>query len=144
VTAQAANANPEIYYIDPATKLAKTIEIVAATPVGDQMIIGENLAITLSPELAATGSKIEGWLPQTFANVTLATSNLLETFEVKAMGIDFRGKAAFFRARNCSRLAGGDITQQPERQANIRILPDPNDGTGLGFQMLYTNLSVVC
>lgn len=146
VTAQAANANPEIYYIDPATKLAKTIAIVATndTPTGDEMIIDANLEIELSPELAATGAKIEGWIPQTFATATLISSTLLGTFEVKAMGIDFQGRAAFLRARNCSRLAGGDITAQPERQANIRILPDPNDGTGLGFQMIYTNLAVVC
>lgn len=144
VAAQTANANPEIYYIDPITKLAKVVAIVEATPTGDQMIIDENLEITLSSTLAASGARIEGWLPVTLATATLISSTLLETFEIKAMGIDFNGKVALFRARNCSRLAGGDITATPERSANIRILPDPNDGTGLGFQMMYSNLSVVC
>lgn len=146
VAAQAANANPEIYYIDPVTKLAKVIAIIATTgtPTGDQMIIDANLEIELSPELAATGARIEGWLPVTLSTATIISSTLLDTFEVKAQGIDFNGKVALFRARNCSRLAGGDITATPERSANIRILPDPNDGTGLGFQMIYSNLSVVC
>lgn len=142
--AQTANKNPEIYYIDPITKLAKVIEIVTATPAGDQMVIGANLAITLSPELADTGARIEGWIPTTLSTATVITSKLLEIFEVKAQGIDFQGKVAGFRARNCSRLAGGNITAEPARSANIRILPDANDGTGLGFQMFYADLDVVC
>lgn len=142
--AQAANANPEIYYIDPVTKMAKTVAIVASNPTGDQMVIDEDLEITLSTTLASTGARIEGWLPITLPTATIISSTLLDTFEIKAMGIDFNGKVALFRARNCSRLAGGDISEKPERQANIRILPDPNDGTGLGFQMIYSNLAVVC
>jgi hypothetical protein len=144
VTAQTATENSEVYYIDPVTKLAKVIEIVTATPTGDQMIIGANLAITLSPELAATGHRIQGWVPSTYPTATIISGNLLEIVEVKAQGIDFNDKMAGFRARFCSRIAGGPINQDPARQANFRILPDPNDGNGTGFQMFYPNLDVVC
>lgn len=144
VAAQDANENPEIYYIDPVTKLAKVVEIVEETPTGDQMIIGANLAITLSPELAASGVRIEGWVPATLPTATIISGKSLGVVEIKAQGIDFNDKVAGFRARFCSRLEGGAINQDPARSANFRILSDANDGNGLGFQMFYADLDVVC
>ncbi|MEH2138573.1 hypothetical protein [Nostoc sp.] len=144
VTAQTAEPNTEIYYIDPVTKLSKVISIVAADPADDEMMIGQHLAITLSAELATTGAKIEGWVPCPIPVATLITAKLLGLVEIKAMGVDFNNKVAGFRARYCSRIPGGDINEKPERQANFNITPDANDGTGLGFQMFYANLDVVC
>ncbi|MBD2492477.1 hypothetical protein [Aulosira sp. FACHB-615] len=144
VTAQSASDYSEIYYIDPVTKLAQPLEIVASSPANDQIVIGNNLAITLSPELADTGYRIEGWVPVTLSAATIISAELLDVVEIKAQGIDFNEKVAGFRARYCTRLAGGEINQDPARQANFRILEDPNDGTGIGFQMFYPNLEVVC
>ncbi|MEH1789661.1 MAG: hypothetical protein V7L23_29925 [Nostoc sp.] len=144
VVAQTANANPEIYYIDPATKLARQVAIVTTTPTGDQITIGAHLAITLSDALAATGATIRGWIPCTFASSVIITSQLLDVVTVKAMGIDFNGNFAGFQARNCSRLPAGQIGTDPKREVKLRILPDPNDGTGLGYQMYYTTQQLAC
>ncbi|MHC5939247.1 hypothetical protein [Nostoc sp.] len=144
VTAQDANTHPEIYYIDPITKLSKQVAIVASAPTGDQITVGAHLAITLSDTLAATGSTIRGWIPCTFATATIITAELLDVVAVKAMGIDFNGKFAGFQARNCSRLPAGQLGTDPKREVKLRVLPDPNDGTGLGYQFYYTNQQVAC
>lgn len=146
VIAQPASETSQVYYIDPLTKLAKNIEIVgtSATPTGDQIKIGAHLAITISPELAELGVNLRGWIPCTFAKATVITAESLGLLSVYGMGVDFGGRFANLIARNCSRRPGGQFSSDPKRQVNLRILPDPNDGNGLGYQIKYTNQKVVC
>ncbi|ALY07486.1 major tail protein [Nodularia phage vB_NspS-kac65v151] len=145
VTPQAAaTSTAQVYYVDPVTHLAKKLEIADGTPAGDQITIGAALAITLSPELVATGAIIRGWVPCTFTAATAITNSDVRLVGVKAMGVDFGGKFAGFSARNCSLLYGAALGSDPKKSIKLRILPDQNDGTGLGFQMFYTNEDLVC
>ncbi len=146
VAAQSARTNSQIYYIDSQTKLAKEVAIVAvgATPAADQVIIDQHLAITLSPELAASGVILRGWVPCTFAKATVISSQPLGMLTVYGMGVDFGGRVANLTVRNCARRPGGELGSDPKRQVNLRILPDPNDGNGLGYQMRYLNQKVAC
>jgi hypothetical protein len=144
VVAQTANANPEIYYIDPETKLARQVAIVTSAPTGDQITIGAHLAVTLSESLAASNATIRGWVPCVFSQATIITSQLLDVVTVKAMGVDFNGNFAGFQANNCSRLPAGQLGTDPKREVKLRVLPDPNDGTGLGYQMYYTTEQLAC
>jgi hypothetical protein len=144
VAVQAPNANPEIYYVDPATKLARQVAIVSSAPTGDQITIGAHLAVTLSDSLAASNATIRGWVPCTFATATIITAQLLDVVAVRAMGIDFNGNFAGFQANNCSRLPAGQLGTDPKREVKLRVLPDPNDGTGLGYQFYYTTQQLAC
>lgn len=144
VTTQTATSAAQLYYIDPTTKLAKKISIVEATPTGDQVTIGEHLVITFSAELAATGYTMRGWVPATFAKATVATSESLGLISVYGMGVDFNGRFAGLIVRNCSRLPAGQISNDPKREVKLRILPDPLDGNGLGYNLQYTSQKVAC
>ena len=144
ITAQDAESTAQVYYVDPLTHLAKKLEVVGSAPTGDQIVIGAALALTLSPELAATGAIVRGWVPCTFTQATVITISDVRLVGVKAMGVDFGGKFAGFSARNCSLLYGAALGSDPKKSIKLRILPDQNDGTGLGFQMFYTNEDLVC
>ncbi|QBQ73480.1 major tail protein [Nodularia phage vB_NspS-kac65v162] len=144
ITAQDAESTAQVYYVDPLTHLAKKLEVVGSAPTGDQIVIGAALALTLSPELAATGAIVRGWVPCTFTQATVITNSDVRLVGVKAMGVDFGGKFAGFSARNCSLLYGAALGSDPKKSIKLRILPDQNDGTGLGFQMFYTNEDLVC
>lgn len=146
VVAQTVGSAAQVYYTNPDTKLAQKIEIVdvLSTPTGDQMIIDDSLAITFSPEIAATGRTVRGWVPCTFTAATVATAEILGLVSVYAQGVDFNNRFAGLIARNCSRIAAGAIGSTAERQINLKVLPDPNDGNGLGYIFQYTNQRVVC
>lgn len=144
VVAQTPDSTAEVYYVDPITHLARKVALVSATPTGDQIFIDASLAITLSPELAATGALIRGWVPCVFSKATVISAKSIGLVSVKAMGIDFNGKYAGFSARNCSVLPGGSFGSDPKKQVKLRILADANDGTGLGYQFYYTNQDLVC
>ena len=144
VVAQDSTSTAEIYYIDPETHLAQKVSVVASSPTGDQVAIGEHMAITLSSALAASGVILRGWIPCTFGNATAITTEDLGVMSIKAMGVDFNGKMAGFIARNCTFLPGGTMGSNPQKSVKMRILPDSNDGTGLGFQFYYTNQTLVC
>jgi hypothetical protein len=147
VVAQDENSTAEIYYVDDASKLAKKVSVIsgAATPSGDEIKINTALALTLSPELVATGQTLRGWVPCTFDRATIISSDNLGIITVYGMGVDYDGRFAGLTARNCSRLPGnGQISSNPEKSVTLRILPDPNDGTGLGYQMYYTDQKVAC
>lgn len=154
VAAQTANSTAQVYYVDPTTHLARKLTVIAANngadppvpnvPEDDEIIIGAALAITISPELVATGAIIRGWVPCTFTKATAISNNDVGLVGVKAMGVDFGGKMAGFSARNCSLLFGAAMGSDPKKSIKLRILPDQNDGTGLGYQMFYTNEDLVC
>ena len=146
VAAQDATSSAQVYYIDPSTKLARKIAIEAAnaTLAGDQMTIGAHLALTFSPDIVTAAPTVRGWVPCTFAAATVATSETLGLISVYGMGVDFNGRFAGLIVRNCSRLPAGQISQDPKRELKLRILPDPNDGNGLGYILQYTNDVVVC
>jgi hypothetical protein len=144
VTAQTNASAAQIYYVDPSTKLAKKIDVVASSPADDQLAIGQHLAVTFSPELAETGATVRGWVPCTFSKATIITSESLGLITVYGMGVDFDGRFAGLIVRNCSRLPGGQISSDPKKQVKLRILPDPNDGNGLGYILQYTDQRLVC
>jgi hypothetical protein len=146
VTAQSASTNSGLYYIDRDTKLAKELALVAvsATPANDQISIDAALAIEYSPELADKAVIIRGWIPCTFSKATVITSKVLNLLSVEALGVDFGGRAAHLSVANCARRPGGELGSDPKRVINMRILPDPNDGNGLGYQMRYLSDIVAC
>lgn len=136
----AATTKALAYRIDKATKLSVPLEIVDSsdTPEDDQIKIGAAMAITVSPELV--GEKIQLWCPQVFATATILTSTPIGLISVFAQGISFDNTARFLKVLNCSRLPGNAIGSDPKRQIKLRILPDPSDGTGLGYSMSDTAL----
>jgi hypothetical protein len=146
VAAQPASSPAQVYYVDPITHLATKLTIVAAdaTPANNEIKIGANLALTLSPELASTGAIIRGWVPCNFTKATIISKENVKLVGVKAMGVDFNGKYAGFSARNCSLMFGSGMGSDPKKSIKLRILADQNDGTGLGYQFFYTNEDLVC
>jgi hypothetical protein len=146
VTAQTAKDNSGLYYIDRETKLAKELALVAvsATPADDEISIDAALAIEYSTELATQAVTIRGWVPCTFAKATVITSKPLGLLSVYGMGVDFAGRVANLTVQNCARRPGGEIGSDPKRTVSLRILPDPNDGNGLGYQMRYLDKTVAC
>jgi hypothetical protein len=146
VAQAAATSKAYAYYISPTTKLAVTVAIVdvGSTPTGDQMSIDTHLAITVSDALVTAGLQIYLWCPAIFPAGTILTSTALGLFSVFMQGINFNGTARMLSARNCSRLPGGSAGSDPKQQVKMRILPDPGDGTGLGYTIIDTNLANVC
>lgn len=135
---QAASSQALVYYINPVTKLHQRVAIVDASPVGDQMIIGEHLAITLSPQLAATGYNLYGWIPAvTFTQTTQISSASPVLYGAFLEGVCFDNTV---RQCTCGRLSwmpGGSYTKEPARTLNFRVLPDGADKTGLGYSIGY-------
>ncbi len=143
IAAQTAESTANCYYIDPNTKLSQTIEIIAVggTPAGDQMIIGAHGAITLSPELAASGYLIRCWIPCVYPTATIMSAATVGLITVYCQGVTFGGDVVIMIARNCSRNEGGD-TGGDKKQTKLKINPDANDGTDTGYQLIYTNENV--
>lgn len=138
ITAQdPTTSTAQVYYNDPVTKLAKPVTLVdaAATPAGDQIKIGAGLEITLSPELVEAGNILYGMVPTTYSGTGM-TSEVIGLIGVRLLGIHFDGTVKLFTARYCSLLFGSSIGAEPKRQVKLRILPDANDGTGLGWSTL--------
>jgi hypothetical protein len=135
---QAATSEALVYYIDPASKLHKKVEIVDSNPTGDQMIIGANLALTLSPQLAATDYELYGWVPGViFSETTQITSDSPLLYGAFLEGVCFDNT---IRQCTCGRLSwmpGGSFTKEPGRTLNFRVLPDGQDKTGLGYSISY-------
>lgn len=146
VTAQDAESTADIYYTDNTERSAKKIAIVAstATLAGNQMKIGAALAIEISPQLAAKEVTIRGWVPCTFTKALVIGSQSLGILTCYGMGVSFDNRYAGILVRNASRLPQGSLGSNPERQIKLRILPDANDGNGLGFQMFYTGELSAC
>jgi len=141
-----ATTKAQAYYIDPDTKLAKSLTIVdyTETPDGDEIAIGVALAIKVSTALVTAGHQIYVWCPCTLPAATILTAEPTGLFSVFAQGINFDNSARTFAARNCSRLPGGNVGSDPKRQLKFRILPDAGDGTGLGYSIQDTKLTHSC
>jgi hypothetical protein len=144
VTAQTAESGATAYYIDPATRLSKEIAIVDADPTGDEMVIGAGLAITLSPELAATGYTIYGRVPVVAANATVMSNEIMGLVGVFLTGVTFDGLAKEFSAHQCSLDYGASLTADSKRTINLRILPYGGSRSGLGWDIEDIALKVVC
>lgn len=141
----AATTKAKAYYIDPDTKLTVPVSVVDATPTGDQIIIGAGTAITFSPELVEKEAMVRGWVPAIFAKATAMTQETLKLCGVYMTGVSFDGTMKLFRARNCVPMFGGSISGgQPNRQISFKILPDPGDGTCLGWQWISIPDTVSC
>ncbi|GAC1461399.1 MAG: hypothetical protein NVS2B14_10720 [Chamaesiphon sp.] len=143
VTAQTgATTTAQAYYIDATTKLATPITIVdvSSTLTTNQISIGAALAITVSSDLV--GKKIQLWCPQTFTAATILGSTPIGLITVFAQGLNFDNTIRTLVARNCSRLPGSALSSDPKRQVKLRILPDPTDGTGLGYSIQDTALTL--
>lgn len=137
VALQAAESSAAIvYYIDPLTKLAKQLEVVDATPTGDQIIIGASLALTLSSALVAAGANIYGWVPGvTFANSTKVGSASPVLYGAYLEGVSFDNTVKTVTCNRLSWMPGGNIEKSPQRTLNFRVLPDSSDTTGLGYSI---------
>lgn len=127
-----------VYYIDPLTKLAKPLTVVDATPTGDELIIGANLALTLSAELVAAGADIYGWVPGvTFANSTKIGSATPVLYGAYLEGVCFDETVRTLTCNRLSWLPGGNFEKAPQRSLNFRVVPDASDDTGLGYSIKY-------
>lgn len=144
VVAQSDGSNSMAYYVDPDTKLAVPIEVVAAGPVGDQMVIGNNLAITLSSALAATGYLVRGWVNATITTATAMSSTEVGLVGCYLSGIYHDGSVREFRARYCSLQYGSSLGADGKREVNLRILPDANSRSGLGWDVEDIPLQMAC
>ena len=140
----AATTKAQAYYIDPASKLAKPIAIVDSNPTGDQMAIGAQLGITLSTALVEKGLKIQGLVPATFAKTTAMSGDIVRMVGVRALGVCFDGKVKLFTARYCSPMFGASLGGDPKRQVKLKILPDANDGTCLGWNLKDVPVTLPC
>lgn len=145
VTAQSASTtDAQAYYISPLTKLAVPLTIVDSSPVGDQIVIGANLALTLSQELVDDEVNIYGWVPATFANVTYMSSETIPMIGVYAIGICFDETVKLFNARRCSFMPGGAFTKDPKRDIKLRVLADGQARTGLGYDIVQLRDGIAC
>lgn len=135
VAQTAASTTALAFYVDPTTKLRKTISIVDATPTGDQIIIGNAGAITVSTALAAAEHTITIKVPTTISSATIMTGTATPLVSAYLVGIGFDNKIRLVTAKNCQYIPGAALTGDPGREVNLRILRDPGDGTGLGFSI---------
>lgn len=131
-------SNAIAYYIDPDTKLAVDLELIAfsGTPSGNQFAIGANLQIKVSSTLAATGYNVYGRVDGSFPTLSRMSSEEMSQVGVTLLGVNFDGKARVFTARFCSLLYGTSLSAEPQREVSLQILPDPEDGTGTGYQII--------
>lgn len=144
VAAQTNGDYAMAYYTDPLTKQSVELEIVAANPTGDQIAIGEHLALTLSPELAATGYRIYGRVDAQVSSATGMSSEQMGLVGVYLSGIYFDGSVREFSARYCSLDYGSSLTAENKRSINLRILPDPQSRSGLGWDVTEIPLQMAC
>lgn len=139
-----ATTRAKAYFIDPSTKLPVDIEIVAATPTGNQMMIGGAMLFTLSPELSAANNEIYVWCPCPFTGATAISAKPLGLITCFFQGVSFNNTARLVIARNCTRAGGGSLSSDPKRDLKLSILPDAGDSTGLGYQIIDVDLQAVC
>ncbi|PSB24960.1 hypothetical protein [Stenomitos frigidus] len=142
VTAQDANSKAQVSYIDLTTKLSAPIavEAVDATLAGDQITIDAHMSFTVSAALAEKAVEVHAWVPCVIPTAAIITAKPIGLVSVFAQGINHDDTARLVIARNCARLAGGQISSDPGRSVKLRILPDVTDGTGLGYQIIDTPL----
>lgn len=141
---EAAAGKAMAYYIDPQTKLAKQLQIVASSPTGDQIVIGANLALTLSSALAGTGYKIYGRVNAVVPQATVMTAKEMGLVGVFMSGIYHDGTVREFRARYCSLNFGSSLSADGKREVNLRILPDTESISGLGWDLIDVPLQMAC
>jgi len=134
----------QAYYTDPLTKLSKPLAIVASGPTGDQIAIGENLAITLSTALAGTGAKIYGYVDVVQASATVMSATDMGLVGVYLSGIYHDGTVRELSARYCSLQYGSSLSADGKRQVDLRVLPDANSTSGLGWDVTEIPLQMAC
>jgi hypothetical protein len=139
VAAQSAGSSAAIvYYIDALTKLAKPLTVVNSGPTGDQIVIGANLALTLSAQLVAAGVNIYGWVPgTTFSNSTKVGAESPVLYGAYLEGVCFDNTVRTLTCNRLSWMPGGNFEKAPQRSLNFRVLPDASDTTGLGYTIRY-------
>lgn len=140
----AGDSEAIVYYQNPLTKIAQQLEVVDSAPVGDQIVIGAGLELTLSSALAATGYNIYGWCPATFPDATYFGSESIPMLGVWAMGICFDETVKLFTARRCSFQPGGNFTKEPKRDIKMRVLADPRAKTGYGYDVVQLRSKSDC
>jgi hypothetical protein len=146
VTAQAANGKATAWYIDPATKIAKQVTVIASTgtPEDDEITIGAGFVITCSPELIAKKVNLKVWCPCVIADAVGISNEPITQFTVRALGVSFDGKARFIQVRNLSRLGGAQTGSNPERSLKLRINPDSSSISGLGYDVIDLSVAMAC
>lgn len=139
VAAQDITSQAQVYFIDPATKLAQKMTVVASAPSAiNEVQIGVDMAFTIHADLAATKRQVYAWVPHTLTSAVVLSGTPFGLLSLFAMGLSFDNKARMITMRNLSRLPGSGVTAETSRQMKFRILPDPADGTGLGYQIIDT------
>lgn len=134
----AATSLAIVYYIDALTKLARPLTVVDSGPTGDQIVIGANLALTLSPQLVAAGVNIYGWVPGvTFSNSTRVGSNSPVLYGAYLEGVCFDETVRTLTCNRMSWMPGGNFEKAPGRSLTLKVLPDASDTTGLGYTIRY-------
>lgn len=147
VAAQAPGTSEAlVYYIDPDSKLAVPMTIVAGAPAAiNEIAIGASLEITISAALAATGYNLYGWVPGViFPSTTQVGSASPLLYGAFLMGVCFDGTVRQLTAQRLSWIPGGDFTKEPGRQMKFRILADGADKTGLGYSIGYIPQTLDC
>lgn len=145
VTAQTVTSKALGSYIDPATKVAKKLKVVASAPTAvDEISIGIGLAVTCSAPLIALGVDIKLWVPCLVTGATVITADPIGLITVFAQGVDHDGNARSVSARNCSRTESGSIGSASERQFKLSILPDVLSISKLGFDIVSVPLTNAC
>lgn len=127
-----------VYYIDPLTRLAKPVKVVDATPTGDEIIIGANLALTLSSALVAAGVNLYGWVPGvSFAKSTKIGNQSPVLYGAFIEGVSFNGTVNHLTCNRLSWMPAGSFDKEPKRALKFKVLPDASDTTGLGYTIRY-------
>lgn len=144
VAAQANGNNTMAYYTDPNSKLSVPLEVVASSPTGYQITIDDHLAITCGATLAATGYRVYGWVNATTPTATAMSATEVGLVGVYLSGIYHDGTVREFRARYCSLEYGTSLGADGKREVNLRILPDANSRSGLGWDVEEIPLQMAC
>lgn len=135
------------YWIDPATKLAVDIELVAGGTIDgtstNEFAILANGAIEISDDLFDKDLQI--LVPDAvFPSATVLTGKQIGIISAHILGISFDGTPRIISIRNMSVQYGESLKSDPKRSLSFSILRDPGDGTGLGFSMIDLPIQMAC
>lgn len=132
----ASNTKAKAWYLDKDTKLQVSLAIVDSAPTGDQIKIGAGGQLTLSSALVAKKVNLYVWCPCTMPDSVQLSTTAAGLIKAALIGIGYDGTIKMAIANNCAPLLNGSFTSDPKRDIGFRILPDSNDGTGLGYNVI--------
>lgn len=135
-----------IYYIDGTTGIAVPMTVIdySGTPANENEIaVGDDIALKVHADLVSNSRTLYFRLPGVYPTVRRYSATPMNQVGVTIWGTNFDGTATrILNVNNCSLRYGTSISGEPERQITLQILPDPNDGTGLGFNLIDAPLAI--